>query len=300
MSPQKSSIILAVAVFGLLTGYLSGLATQPIFGLAVTAVLGFGALLLGLFNLTIKEEERAEKFAALTIACPQRYPYSFAISVLLFSSTCYFGLQCGIQSRSKRQTIEVVSEIEGFVFQGDERLMAMLVLKRLNDLGFSEAERRAVFSDSSTVNQNDLFAYSHSEQHKFDDPLARLGEAYQESNKPSSDWRQLQQQMNRLQWEVYRCLQDADHGQYHRLENMLHVVTDKDSDLAGIGYSREVPLTRFETRSRTETPFSPPQTSDGLQRDPLNELKGAMPDNDEATPQSTRQDDTSKSVSPIQ
>ena len=295
MNTRKLSIIFSTAVFGLLTGYLSGLETQPIFGLAVTAVLGFGALLLGLFNLTIKEEERAEKFAALTIACPQRYPYSFAISVLLFSSTCYIGLQYGIQSRSQRRTIEVANEIEGFAFHGDERLMAMLVLKRLNDLGFSEAERRAVFSDFSTVNQNDLFAYSHSDQHKFDDPLTRLGEAYEESNKPSSDWRQLQQRLNSLQWEVYRCLQDADHGQYHRLENMLQVVTDKDSDLAGIGYSREVPLTGFETRSRTETPFSPPEMRDGLQRDPLNELKGVMPDNGE----STRQDDTPNSVSPI-
>ncbi|MFG0264428.1 MAG: hypothetical protein ACF8AM_04655, partial [Rhodopirellula sp. JB055] len=220
MNARKQSIIFSTAVFGLLTGYLSGLATQPIFGLAVTAVLGFGALLLGLFNLTIKEEERAEQFAALTIACPQRYPYSFAISVLLFSSTCYIGLQSGIHARSQRQTIEVASEIKRFAFHGDERLMAMLVLKRLNDLGFSEEERRAVFSDFSTVNQNDLFAYSHAEQHKFDDPLTRLGEAYQESNKPSSDCHQLQQQLNRLQWEVYRCLQDADHGQYHRLQNM--------------------------------------------------------------------------------
>lgn len=298
MNPRKLAIILAISVFGLLTGYLSGLATQPIFGLAVTAVLGFGALLLGLFNLTIKEEERAEKFAALTIACPQRYPYSFAVSVLLFSFTCYLGLQVGIRSRSQRQTIDVASEIEKFSFHGDERLMAMLVLKRLNDLGFSEDERRSIFEDFTTVNQNDLFAYSHSDQHRYDDPLTRLGEAYKKSNRQSVDLRQLQQQLSELQWEVYRCLQNADHGQFHRLENMLQIVTDKESNLAGIGYSREVPLTRFETRSKTETPFFPPKTLDGFLKDPLNELKGAMPEEEKRLPESRGVSPNSESFVP--
>lgn len=273
------SCFLTALILGLFIGYLAGLSTQPILSLVAASAVTSATVFIGLFKLQSDEGKPVHHLGLLAPHFVKPHPMMFVLCIATFCGACCWGINIGTQVRASKSTVDVAPELTdlNLALSPDEDFLAILLLKRMHELGFSEAERRRTMVQFDRHSLSDLYAHLHSDAHKDTDLLRMLSEAYESSLGNSLSTGDANQRLYHLQMQIYDFLNAVDHGRYHRLEQMLKSISEGDKGLASsLGFTREIQLTE-QRYNQTRSRISPPRMPETGEGDSGEELKGDLP-----------------------